>query len=45
MLGMSDHEPLRGDLHTTGLHWSCGAVKGRPDATWQQATAALPAPP
>ena len=44
MFGMSDYEPLRGYLHTTGLHWSYGAVKGRPDATWQQATAALPAP-
>jgi phosphoglycerol transferase len=44
MFGMSDYEPFRGYLHTTGLHWSYGAVKGRPDATWQQATAALPAP-
>ena len=44
MFGMSDYAPLRGYLHTTGLHWSYGAVKGRPDATWQQATAALPAP-
>jgi phosphoglycerol transferase len=44
MFGMSDYEPLRGYLHTTGLHWSYGAIKGRPDATWQQATAALPAP-
>jgi len=44
MFGMLDYDPLRGYLHTTGLHWSYGAVKGRPDATWQQATAALPAP-
>jgi phosphoglycerol transferase len=44
MFGMSDYAPLRGYLHTTGLHWSYGAVKGRPDATWQQATATLPAP-
>jgi phosphoglycerol transferase len=44
MFGMPDYDPLRGYLHTTGLHWSYGAVKGRPDATWQQSTAALPAP-
>jgi len=44
MFGMQDYDPLRGYLHTTGLHWSYGAVKGRPDATWQQSTAALPAP-
>jgi phosphoglycerol transferase len=44
MFGMPDYDPLRGYLHTTGLHWSYGAVKGRPDATWQQSTARLPAP-
>jgi phosphoglycerol transferase len=41
--GMLDcYEPLRGYLHTTGLRWSSGAMKGRPDAAWQQATASLP---
>jgi phosphoglycerol transferase len=44
LYGMADYQPFRGYLHTTGLRWSYGAVKGRPDATWQQATAALPAP-
>jgi len=44
MFGMSENDPLRGYLHTTGLHWSYGAVTGRPDAAWQQSTAALPAP-
>ena len=42
--GMQDYDPLRGYLHTTGLHWSYGAVEGRPDALWQEATAALPIP-
>jgi phosphoglycerol transferase len=44
MFGMQDYDPFRGYLHTTGLHWSYGAMKGRPDAAWQQATAALPTP-
>jgi len=44
MFGMPDYDPFRGYLHTSGLRWSYGAVKGRPDATWQQSTAALPAP-
>ena len=42
--GMQDYDPFKGYLHTSGMHWSYGAVKGRPDAAWQQATAALPAP-
>jgi len=44
LFGMQDYDPFRGYVHTTGLRWSYGAIKGRPDATWQQATAALPAP-
>jgi phosphoglycerol transferase len=44
MYGMADYQPFRGYLHTTGLRWSYGSVKGRPDATWQETTAALPAP-
>jgi phosphoglycerol transferase len=44
LYGMADYQPFRGYLHTTGLHWSYGAMKGRPDAAWQEATAALPAP-
>ncbi len=44
MFGMTDYDPVRGYLNTTGLRWSYAAMKGRPDAAWQQATAALPAP-
>jgi phosphoglycerol transferase len=44
LFGMPDYDPFRGYVHTTGLRWSYGAMKGRPDATWQQSTAALPAP-
>jgi phosphoglycerol transferase len=40
---MTDYDPFRGYVHTTGLRWSYGAIKGRPDAAWQQSTAALPA--
>jgi phosphoglycerol transferase len=39
---MSDYSPFTGYIHTTGLRWSYGAMKGRPDAAWQEATAALP---
>ena len=39
---MSDYSPFTGYVHTTGLRWSYGAMKGRPDAAWQEATAALP---
>ena len=42
--GMQYYDPFRGYLHTTGLRWSYGAIRGRPDAAWQQATVALPAP-
>jgi hypothetical protein len=42
MFGMSDYEPLRGYLNSAGYRWSYGAMIGRSDATWQQATAALP---
>jgi phosphoglycerol transferase len=44
VFGMTDYDPVRGYLNTTGLHWSYAAMKGRPDAAWQEATAALPAP-
>ena len=40
--GMLDYEPFSGYVHTTGLRWSYGAMKGRPDATWQASTSALP---
>lgn len=43
LYGMNDYDPFRGYIHTTGLRWSYGAVKGREDAAWQQSTAALPA--
>jgi phosphoglycerol transferase len=39
---MSDYSPFAGYVHTTGLRWSYGAIKGRSDAAWQEATAALP---
>ena len=39
---MRDYAPFAGYVHTTGLRWSYGAMKGRPDAAWQEATAALP---
>jgi len=39
---MQDYDPLRAYLHTDGLRWSYGAVKGREDDAWQEATAALP---
>jgi phosphoglycerol transferase len=42
--GMQDQDPFKGYLHTSGMRWSYGATKGRPDAAWQQATAALPVP-
>ena len=44
MFGMREYDPVRGYLNTTGLHWSYAAMRGRPDAAWQEATAALPTP-
>jgi phosphoglycerol transferase len=40
--GMQDYDPFRGYVHTLGLRWSYGAVKGRKIAAWQESTAALP---
>jgi phosphoglycerol transferase len=40
--GMTGYDPFRGYIHTSGLRWSFGAVNGRPDAAWQEATAELP---
>jgi hypothetical protein len=42
--GMGDYDPLRGYLHSDGLRWSYGAMKGRSDDAWQKSTAALAAP-
>ena len=39
---LQDYEELRGYLHTDGLRWSYGAMKGRPEASWEEQTAALP---
>lgn len=39
---LQDYEELRVYLHTEGLHWSYGSIKGRADASWQQETASLP---
>ena len=36
------YEQFKPYLHTTGLRWSYGSFAGRPTATWQNATAALP---
>jgi phosphoglycerol transferase len=40
--GLQEYEPLQGYVHTEGFRWSYGAMKGRPDAKWQEATAQLP---
>ena len=39
---LPDYEHLRGYLHSTNLRWSYGAMKGSPDASWAEQTAALP---
>ena len=41
---MNDYQHFRAAIQSKTLRWSYGAIKGRADATWQQATAALPAP-
>ena len=40
--GLQDYEELRGYLHTKGLRWSYGAMKGRPEAKWEASTSAMP---
>ena len=40
---MLDYDQMRGDVHTTtGLRWSYGAIKGRPQ-DWAASTDGLPA--
>jgi phosphoglycerol transferase len=34
---MQDYDPLKGYIHTEGLRWSYGALKGRPAGDWQSA--------
>lgn len=40
--GLEDYDELRGYVHTEGFRWSYAAMKGRPDAKWQEAAAQLP---
>jgi hypothetical protein len=40
---MQDYEHFRPYLHSKNLRWSYGAIKERKTATWQMATANLPA--
>jgi phosphoglycerol transferase len=39
---MHDYDPIRPYLHTEGLRWSYGGVKGRPKSDWQETIAGLP---
>lgn len=39
---MLDYDCFRGYLHSHNLHWSSGAMKGRPVAQWQQAVTQKP---
>ena len=40
---MEDYAPFRGDLHTHGLRWTYGAMRGSPADRWQRAVLTLPA--
>jgi phosphoglycerol transferase len=42
--GLQEYDPLKGYVHSDGFRWSYGAMKGRPDAVWQESTSALPLP-
>jgi phosphoglycerol transferase len=42
LYGLKDYDPLKGFIHTDGMRWSYAAMKGRPDAAWQEATSQLP---
>lgn len=39
--GMVDYDHLAGYLQSESLRWSYGAVKGRPEADWQQTVGAM----
>lgn len=41
---MQDYEAIRPYLHSDGLRWSYGGVKGRPRADWQAALAGMSTP-
>ena len=41
---MYDYDHARGFLHTRGLRWSYGAMKGREAEIWQRQTSAKPTP-
>ncbi|MDX2034383.1 MAG: hypothetical protein SF339_27155 [Blastocatellia bacterium] len=41
---MYDYDHARGILHTQGLQWSYGAMKGREGEIWQRQTSAQPTP-
>ena len=42
--GMTDCSPMKAYLHSKNLHWSYGAMKGRPGADWIENITALPLP-
>ena len=44
VVGMTDYDHFRPYLESTRIHWSYGAVKGRPDARWIARVSGLPAP-
>lgn len=44
VFGMVDYDHFKPYLVSTKVHWSYGAVKGRPDAAWIAGVSALPAP-
>jgi phosphoglycerol transferase len=42
VLGMDDYDHFRPYMVSSTIHWSYGAVKGRPDAIWDARTSQLP---
>lgn len=41
ILGMQDLSHFRGYLHSNTLHWTYGAVKGRPEVNWYESMSKL----
>ncbi|MDR1998868.1 MAG: hypothetical protein LBQ06_02855 [Frankiaceae bacterium] len=41
--GIDDYQLLRPYLHSSGLRWSYGGIKGRPQADWAAEISAMPA--
>jgi len=42
VIGMPDYSHLKAYLHSKDLHWSYGAMKGRPGDKWQKLVAGMP---